>query len=481
MFDITLINIRLVDPVNAVNKKVSIAIDDGKIAELSEGPLTGKSKKELDMEGKVAVPGIIDIHTHVTNIFGGSEGGFFMLARAGVCTTLDMAGPTVTVFDTLARYGAGINVAVLESIRPGVNIRSNAPSLNELRGFICSSMENAAVGCKLLGGHYPLTPESSHDFVEVAELENAYAAWHAGTTQSVNTIDSFRDLVMLADGHRLHAAHINTYCRGFQLDEIMEAREAIALLEKNPNIWSEAYLAQTNGINFRLDEKGRLKSRATGQTLIRAGFEDSRQGIVNALRAGFAHVFAPRGIETGIYHGEEAVKLLFEYQCDIAGGFDVNPPLSRLFTCLARRSDGSFAVDALSTDGGAIPRNVIVSHGLSLVNMEMLSLEDFVWKTSVAPAAMLGLKNKGQLGVGADADITVLDLEQCKPVMTVVGGNICMYAGLIIGNGGTIITTERGKKAASAFGLPLCIVEPGNFLPKRGWGRAEPEMRHGMA
>ena len=467
MYDAALINGRLVDPANAVDARLNIAVHEGKIAEITHEPLLDRCRTVIDMEGNAVVPGIIDIHTHLTDIFGGSNGGFSMLARAGVCTALDLAGPVSDVFASMARYGSGINVASVESVRPGENVRSNAPGLPELRSLVASSMENGAIGCKLLGGHFPLTPESSAAFAEATESEHAYAAWHAGTTKSINTIDSFHDLVELTGSSKMHAAHINSYCRGLLHNEVEECQMAAAMLEQHPNIYSEAYLAQTNGITFALDEKGVLKSKATGQTLVRGGYENSQEGIVQAIRDGFAHVFAPKGIETGIYRGEEAVQLLLASHCRIAGGFNVNPPLSRLYLCLARRKGGEFAVDAISTDGGAIPRNVIVSHGLSLVKMGMLSLGDFIRKTSVTPAAMLGLHGKGSLGVGDDADITVLDLDRCEPVLTMARGQVCMYKGLVVGSRGCIITTERGRHAAEKTGLPYALVNEKDFLPPR--------------
>ena len=46
-------------------------------------------------------------------------------------------------------------------------------------------------------------------------------------------------------------------------------------------------------------------------------------------------------------------------------------------------------VDCISTDGGGIPRNVIVEMGLAMVKLQALSMEEFVIKTSVNPAKIL--------------------------------------------------------------------------------------------
>ena len=77
---------------------------------------------------------------------------------------------------------------------------------------------------------------------------------------------------------------------------------------------------------------------------------------------------------------------------------------------VAKKKGGSFVVDCLCTDGGAIPRNVIVPMGLGLVNLEAWTIDEFVVKTSLNPAKWLGLNTKGHLSPGADADITVVSL-----------------------------------------------------------------------
>ncbi len=466
MYDLVLQNVRIVDPVNNVDKQGHIAIENGRVADICEESLAARCDTLLDMDGYVALPGIIDIHTHVTAIFGGSCGGYRMLARAGVCTTLDLAGPATEAFSLLGKYGAGITVGVLESIRPEVNVPSADPSAQELNNAVCTALEDGAIGCKLLGGHFPLTPEASACFVEEAHREQAYASWHAGTTKSVNLFESFREMIELTNGHALHAAHINSYCRGVTGDAVKEAQEAMELLKQNPNLYSESYIAETNGTSFIVTEKGDMYSKATGRTLETAGYTDSRDGLAQAVLDGFGHVFAPYGVETGVYRGEEGARMVQDGTA-ISGGFNVNPALSRLLLCLGKKADGSFVVDALATDGGGLPRNILVPYGMSLVKMGMLSLAEFVTKTSTMPAKMMGLANKGHLGVGADADLTIVDTRTCEPVATIVGGKVVMFKGHVTGTGGHILTTERGKASISSFGMPYTILDPTTFLPKR--------------
>lgn len=93
----------------------------------------------------------------------------------------------------------------------------------------------------------------------------------------------------------------------------------------------------------------------------------------------------------------------------------------------AKRDDGSFVVDAISTDSVCIPRNVILSQGLSLVKLDTFSLPEFVQKTSPNPARMLRLTQKGLLSVGADADITVYDLATLTPRASFVEGRKVLW------------------------------------------------------
>ena len=59
----------------------------------------------------------------------------------------------------------------------------------------------------------------------------------------------------------------------------------------------------------------------------------------------------------------------------------VNPFSSRVLLAAARRSDGTFLVDAISTDGGAIARNVILEQGMCIQKLAGMTLAEFALKT----------------------------------------------------------------------------------------------------
>jgi len=172
-----------------------------------------------------------------------------------------------------------------------------------------------------------------------------------------------------------------------------------------------------------------------------------------AILAGWAQINVHGAGRIELATGPAAVAYWRSRGTDGEVSFSVNPPEARYRLAVAKRPDGSFVVDCLAIDGGAIPRNVIVPMGLGLVNLQAWTIDEFVIKTSINPAKWLGLTNKGHFGIGADADITIVSLPEQKPVTTIVAGQIIMHKGVIIPRETTIITTEYGQRAVAAMGF----------------------------
>ena len=457
-FDLLLKNVRVFDPLNQIDMQGDIAITDGKIAVIEEDIAPEKAQECHDLGGATAIPGIIDPHVHVGDIWG-SRFSQPMLAKAGVCTALDMAGPLDNILSWLPKYGAGLNVAILQYASPPFTLKDSTPSAQEIETFVNTTMTGGAYGVKILGGHYPVTPEGSSQLIAQTRRLGGYVAWHAGTTSNGSNMNGMREAIECADGNYIHLAHINSYCRGAVKPEIEETQEAIELLQANPNIYSESYLSPLNGTRLAC-ENAVPKSLVTCNSLKKLGYEATEAGIEAGFKAGNVYCIVDRNNESQRLTGDEGLRAWREHGTDLGGMFPVNGPAPRLILATAKRPAGDFVVDCFSTDGGCIPRNVIVEMGLALVTLEALTLADFVRKTSWNPSRMLRLPNKGTLGIGMDADVTVLDLKQSTPVATIAVGKVAMLHGKILGHGTQIICTKQGENAIRNSGLTPYLADP---------------------
>ena len=437
---------------------MDVAVADGKIAEITTEMNPELAREWVDLSGFYLIPGIIDLHVHASSWLGGRY-GHKMMALAGVTTALDMSGPVDSVVDMAKNYGVGLNLACLQYVRPGYTVKTTNPDRSEIEKLLAESRAKGAIGLKILGGHYPLTPEATARIIDTAHRENAYLAFHAGTLNSESDIDGFHEALDLTRNIPIHLAHINSYCRGTVRPSMAEAEEAIEALKRHRHVCSESYLSPINGTSAKC-VNGIPESQVTNRCLTAGGYPESEKGLEAAIIDGWAQINMESGGSIVLASGEKALKWWQDHATDTTVSFRVNPEIPRLRLASAKKDSGEFVVDCISTDGGGIPRNVTVEMGLSLVKLQVLSVADFVVKTSRNPAEILGLKNKGHLSIGADADISVLDLTSQKPVMSLSNGKVIMRKGQVCGQGCRMITTPAGKKRIKAEGLQTCVVDP---------------------
>ena len=106
MYDLIVKGGTVVDPSQNLHGVTDVAIEDGKIAKIAVDIPAEESKRVVEVNGKVVIPGIIDLHTHVYS--GVTDNGVdpdIGGVRAGVTTMVD-AGSSGC--DTFAGFPAHI-------------------------------------------------------------------------------------------------------------------------------------------------------------------------------------------------------------------------------------------------------------------------------------------------------------------------------------------------------------------------------------
>jgi predicted amidohydrolase len=452
----------VIDPASGVDAVRDVAIAGGRI-EAVEADASRRGAGELiDASDRWVLPGLVDTHAHLCPPFGGSQ-GFRMLARAGVTTALDLAGDPRAIVAGMHEAGAGLTVGVLAPLIPGDTVSGASPSRAEIERVRDRALEEGALGVKVLGGHYPLTPEATAEVIRAAHRARAWCAVHAGTTATGSDIEGLEELLALADGLPVHVAHVNSYCRGQRADPLLEVRRALDALERAPRARSESYLALINGAHAGMED-GVPRSRVVATCLAMGGFPATARGMEDAIARGWAKIHGTRGGETVLLDPEDGLAEYRRTAGEVGVSFAVNPPASAIALALAR-GPGGFVVTAISTDGGAIPRNTTIAQGLALVRYGALSRSEFVVKACLNPARMMGLPAKGHLAPGADADVAIVEPHSARVEWVIAGGRVIVRQGGVVGRGGCVVTGERGRRTLADQGVPTTLAAPAWLEP----------------
>jgi hypothetical protein len=472
-FDSVLKGGRVVDPTNNIDGQFDVGIRHGKIALVAENIAAEQADDIIDVSGQMVMPGHIDTHAHLSSPFNNSVDralGHAMLVESGTTTALDLAGDPTAMSNGMIERGAGLNVASLMGLVPHSTISEDDPNSATLTDVIADVKKRGGIGVKMLGGYHPFTPEASSNVINAANDQLAWVAFHVGTKDSGSDMTGLREVPEITGNGRLHVAHINSYTRGMIDDPHEEVQEALGMIERMRSQWvTEAYLAQANGTNGKCDENGDLVYNVAQNCLKARGYPTTDEGVKAALLDGYGSALVERGGRVIMVTGQEAIDIWEAASTDASLSFPVNPPTSAFTLATAKYDDGTFRVDAISTDGGSLPRNVAIERSMALVAFGALSMDEAVTKLSYTPSRMLGLLNKGHFSEGADADVTIVNPGTGKASMSLVAGELIMLNGRAIGRGGTWLVLENGKDAATASGLPYEVINLENSRLYEGW------------
>ncbi|MGN6721367.1 MAG: amidohydrolase family protein, partial [Marmoricola sp.] len=184
-YDILIRGGRVVDPTHDLDGVVDVAIAGGEVVAVGTD-LSGSADRVVDATGSLVLPGLVDLHVHIaSHVAPGAA--HKMLARAGVTTALDLSGPAASVVEEGARSGVGLQVAVVEQVKPEVHMPRN-PTRAQIRAAFDKILASGGIGVKL---HVDKgwDAEATGRIIDEANDHGVWVASHCGTTSAGSDIE----------------------------------------------------------------------------------------------------------------------------------------------------------------------------------------------------------------------------------------------------------------------------------------------------
>jgi len=411
---------RVIDPVSRLDATLDILVEDGRIAAV--GPeLSASGATILDASGRVVVPGLIDMHVHLrepgfehketieSGTAAAAAGGFTaVVAMANTSPVNDTAAVTEYVLRRSAEVGKA-TVFPVGAITKGLE----GKCLSEIGELV-----NAGVVAVSDDGHPVENPLLMRRAMEYSTLFDVPIIEHCETPE-------------LHPGGSMHEGFWST-CLG--LRGIPAASEEIAVRRN-------VALAELTGARLHV---AHLSTRGA----LQAVREAKRKALPVTCEVTPHHLLltdeAVRGYDTNTkmmppLRSEEDRQALWEGLADgTVDAIATDHAPHHLDDKCVEYDKAAFGVVGLET---AVPLCLD-----RLVDKKIISLSRLVELLSSNPARILGLP-KGSLAVGADADITILDLERTstvRPERFQSKGRNTPFAGWEL-RGGPVVTVVGGR------------------------------------
>ncbi len=438
------------DPGTGLDGQADVLIQDGAIAGIGSDVQAAGDVRVLDVNGLVVGPGFVDLHSHTHSV-----AGHRLQAMDGVTTALDLeAGlmPVDRAYDAAARTGrplnygfsaswAGARAQVLLGEAPDATFQATLDLVENVAWQRTSSpteraawlslleaeIADGALGIGVLMGYAPSTEPA--EFLAVAGLAAASGVptfTHVRElveADPATPIDGTTELTIAAaeTGAAMHHCHVNSSSRR-HVDRVL------ATIDK----------ARSEGARVTVE----TYPYGVGSTAIGASFLDPERLHIRELRP-WNLVIAATGERVADTARLRALRRIDPGAACLIEYFDESGPISSgfLYKALAF-PDAIVASDAMpviwpgqvsDSDEWPLPvggRTHPRTAGTFTKALRLMVRETGTWdwleafrRCSYLPARVLddvspGARFKGHLGIGADADVVVLDPRQVSDTAT---------------------------------------------------------------
>ena len=377
---------RVIDPANGIDAALDVRIEDGKIAAVAPS-LPADGAQVIEAAGRVVAPGFIDLHCHlrdpgqeykediVSGTRAAARGGF-----TGVCCmpnthpVNDCAAVTRYIIEKAETKGSGVHVYPVGAVSKGLEGREMA-EIGRMKeaGIVAISDDGRPVTNSNLFrlamqyadhfGVFIMSHSEDKNLVGDGVMNEGFISTKLGLpgiTRAAEEVMIARDiLVAEAEGKRIHLCHVSTR-GGVQLIREAKARGVRVTAETTPH-----YIGATDEWVLGYDSNCRVNPPLRE--------EADRLACIAGLADGTIDVIATDHAP----HHQDEKRVEFHLAASGISGFET-----------------AFCV----------------SH-TELVKKGYLTLPQLIERMSTRPAQLLGVPG-GELGVGAVADLVVLDPER---------------------------------------------------------------------
>ena len=436
---------RVIDPANNVDGNYNILLENGKVAWVgSDRP---DADRLIDAAGKIVTPGFIDVHMHEDPVEDGiiRQCIFPMMLRQGVTTAVggNCGGNVHDPVDYLRivdRDGAAVNVALFaghEYFRISAGATdiyggSTEEQRQEMARNIKSALDNGCVGVSF-GLRY----------VPGADKEEFFraAACCAGTGKPIashvrDDADAiFASIEELIDAGRqfripMEISHIGSMAGFGQMAAVLKKVEDYQAEGLDVTLDCYPYFAFSTRLGTPTYDPGWLDRYHCGYDVLE--FCDGPYQGLRATRETFDEMRRefPDCLTVCYVMKEEDIRLAFRHPSVMLGS------------------------DGITDNGRGHPRcaGTFPRFLAEFVKKGDLPLFEAIKKMTFMPAKRLNLINKGHLGIGADADMTIFDYEKitdratfAQPALPPEGIDCVLIGGEVVLKDGVILKNNCGK------------------------------------
>jgi N-acyl-D-aspartate/D-glutamate deacylase len=409
---------------------------------------------KIDATGLIVTPGFIDPHTHSLNdLLSENNNSNLNYVMQGVTTVLngnDGEGPSI-LDDTIRRLeanGIGTNTALFvghgslrDDVMSGENRTPTEQELAQMLGLVADAMQSGALGLSTGLYYAPGNFAKTDEVIALARVASEYGGVYDThmrdeSTYNIGLLAAIEETLQIGREANIpvHISHI----KALGVDVWGQSAAAIELIEtarrSGQAVTADQYPWRASGTHLRNTVLPRKILSGSGdqyldrlrdpKTLarIRSAMEENlrRRGGADSLLIVVANDQEIMGLtlaEVAETRGQHPIDCAIEVMLDGStrvASFNMHPDDIEAFMQRDWVMTSSDGTDGHPRKYASFPKK----YRDYVVDKAVISIEEFLYRSSGLTAETFGLKNRGRIDEAYAADIIIFDPDKFAPIAT---------------------------------------------------------------